>query len=440
MKLELNLDTALPESGAGACHLLARITAPKAPAGAEPAEPPPLELALVLDASGSMSGRPLIAAREAAAGVVAGLRPSDRLTVVSFADDVIVHTQSLAMDGAGREVALLAISRIETRGCTDLSSGWRTACELLLPEPGDDLARRRVAVLLSDGHANQGILEPLALTELARTYAAKGVVTSAVGLGDGYSIAQLAALVEGSGGRLHDAEDPSEMVEVLLGEVGGLSDVVAERAELLVSLSASAEVRELSSGGGSFGGGLSSAGELRLPIGFLRAGVTRTLALGIDVPASLVTLHVEARLIWYAPGASEPCRSESVSVEAKRVPSELDAQEREQRLRPSLRDAQDVLTAWEAGLVRRVTDLNRDGDYDALQRLSEEELPRILPYASHHPETQLHSERTLQLFSRAQRPIAERSRKVMADLSRKLAHAEEAYFSSSKGEWEDQLD
>jgi hypothetical protein len=28
----------------------------------------------------------------------------------------------------------------------------------------------------------------------------------------------------------------------------------------------------------------------------------------------------------------------------------------------------------------------------------------------------------------------------MADLSRKLAHAEEAYFSSSKGEWEDQLD
>ncbi len=48
--------------------------------------------------------------------------------MVSFAAEVIVYADAVVVDDAGRAEALLAIDKLVTRGCTDLSSGWLAGC------------------------------------------------------------------------------------------------------------------------------------------------------------------------------------------------------------------------------------------------------------------------------------------------------------------------
>ena len=161
--LDLNLrfdQPDLPTDGDYRRHLLARITPPEQ----EPSDDaPPLDLALVLDASGSMHGEPIDAAKQAAAMLADELDPSTRLTLVSFADDVVIHADRVPLDEGGR-----AVASVHCRGTTDLHGGWRTGCTLLADVEDDLSARQRQVVVLSDGCANRGVVEPEQLALEAR--------------------------------------------------------------------------------------------------------------------------------------------------------------------------------------------------------------------------------------------------------------------------------
>ena len=85
---------------------------------------PPINVALVLDRSGSMSGAPLAAARAAAERFAAFLSPADRLAVVTFDDEVDVV---FGPAPGGDPAALDAIARVVAGGSTNLSGGWLRA-------------------------------------------------------------------------------------------------------------------------------------------------------------------------------------------------------------------------------------------------------------------------------------------------------------------------
>ncbi|MCU4185358.1 VWA domain-containing protein [Acidiferrimicrobium sp. IK] len=105
---------------------------------------------LLVDASGSVTGRPLATAVVTAAAVAARLGPEDQLAVVAFWSRPVVLRPMTA-----REPASDVLDRLfDLRGgdTTNLAAGLRAA----LRQAGTARAARREILVLTDGRANEG--------------------------------------------------------------------------------------------------------------------------------------------------------------------------------------------------------------------------------------------------------------------------------------------
>jgi len=391
-------------------HLIVSI---KAPSAAREEGRPPLDLALVIDTSGSMHGQPLAYAKRAAAGVVECLQAEDRLTLVTFGWDVRVLFSDLSMDGSNKAHALGTIGLLGIGGSTYLSGGWLAAGASLAESAGQAPGRHRQIILLSDGFANVGVVEPDLLASGARSLLDRGVSTSCVGVGDGYSTVQLDAIADFGGGRVHDAELPEEIVEVVSGELGGLSEVTVQAAELELVMPDGVTGRDLS------GGPTTREGDtLVCHIGAIRGGAERNLVLRLDLsgPATLSEdLTIAGQLRWTEPGSKER-KSEALSLTLDRAVG-CPAPVTQSNLRA-------VVSAWQAGLTRLITNLNREGRFDEILQLRFTELRWLEAYTEGHPELRLALRRMHQLLQRASSPMEERSRKDMHMMMKKGIRAE----------------
>ena len=219
------------EAGRSVRHLVANLSAQDL-ADTHKAERLPLNVALVIDASGSMARGRLDAAKQAALGFVERLSETDRLTLVSFASDIKVHLDTVPATKDNLKRIRSEISALETRGMTCLSGGWFAGVECTSRLAEEDSSMTPRVIILSDGHANEGITNPTALAEHARELRLRGVLTSTLGIGDGYDESLLRSIAENGGGRLHDAELISEISSVLLGELDDIYSTIVENAKI----------------------------------------------------------------------------------------------------------------------------------------------------------------------------------------------------------------
>ena len=127
----------------------------------------PLNVTLVLDASGSMSdGNRVDIAREAAESIRRSLRDEDRIAVVHFTDEVI-HNLTVEHDSPGSKAVKRSINKLEPHGSTNVQAGLNLGVQL-----ADEVRRERpdalnYIVLMSDGVANVDATDPFAILESA---------------------------------------------------------------------------------------------------------------------------------------------------------------------------------------------------------------------------------------------------------------------------------
>jgi Ca-activated chloride channel family protein len=239
---------AVPQPALGGWVVRALLTltgeAPPALPGARPAVP--LNVALVLDRSGSMAGEPLEAARGAAAGLVRRLRPTDVVSVVAY--DHEVQTLAEPATGAAQATLARAIEAIEARGSTNLSGGWLRGRDLVdaargtldaarAPHPGVDGATGPAGltdhdgassagshriVLLTDGLANAGITDPATLLRLCALARAAGVTTTRR-FGPDYDEHLLRGMADAGGGNSYYVERSTRRRRLRRGGRGLLS-------------------------------------------------------------------------------------------------------------------------------------------------------------------------------------------------------------------------
>lgn len=167
-----------------------------------------MDIALILDSSGSMQSNDPQRLRISAAKVFADtMLNGDQAAVVGFdtASYVAFPLQKLGPDRAPVRAAIESIG--ESGGSTNIVAGLNTAFNELSgsAEPGP-----KAAVLLTDGEHNQGDWDEGSYTQ----YATEGWPVFTVGLGSGINETALRDIASATGGQYYALTDPNQLVQL----------------------------------------------------------------------------------------------------------------------------------------------------------------------------------------------------------------------------------
>ncbi len=197
-----------------------RIDARTLPTCADAGDVSPVQAALVIDQSGSMSGAPLSEARNAASDFVDLMdlqRDRDAVAVISFSDQAYLR-QKFTYD---RGDAISAIQDIRELGGTDIVAGLMAATQEIARQ-SVTTDTRQVIILLSDGNNNDG---PAPVIAAADTAKAQGIwlFTIALGGADTATLSQIASSPEA----YYETADPTALMGIYSDIAAGIVGTVA---------------------------------------------------------------------------------------------------------------------------------------------------------------------------------------------------------------------
>ncbi len=270
----------------------------------------PVNLAIVLDRSGSMRGAKIEHARRAAIEAVRRLRPDDIVSLVVY--DSQIETVIPAQPARNIEWMEEQIRRIQPRGMTALFGGVsQGAAELRKHLDGRHTHRM---ILLSDGIANVGPSQPADLGRLGASLLKEGIQVSTVGIGLDYNDALMAELARQSGGNTHFVEDSKDLPRILAAELGEAQQLVARRTTLEIELPAGVELVRIIGRDGRV-----SARKATVPLHHLSSGQSRYALVEIRVPAQAPDAALElarARVSYKDPASGRLVVTDEQTVSA----------------------------------------------------------------------------------------------------------------------------
>jgi Ca-activated chloride channel family protein len=223
----------------GDTYLFASVAGADAPQAA-----PPLNLAIVVDKSGSMKGERIARAIDAGVGIVERMRDGDTITVVDFDTSAEVVVAPTRLTGGNRASVETAIRGIRLGGDTCISCGLETAAAQLrsVPIAGDHVTR---IMLLSDGATNHGVTDMTGLRGIAGRMRDRGCAITTIGVDVDFDEKVMAALATESNGRHYFVASASGLPSIFAQEFDSLVASVAQDTDMIVDLAPGVEVDQV---------------------------------------------------------------------------------------------------------------------------------------------------------------------------------------------------
>jgi hypothetical protein len=203
---------------------------------------PPLNVALVLDRSGSMHGDPFRNMLQAAAAFAGQLRDGDRLSLVAFSDSVYLAVPPVVIDASTRAAALAAIDALADGGGTNFSGGLYAGLAQVFGtfQPW----QINQVVLFSDGQPNIGVTSAGELTRIAGRAAEHGVAVTTIGFGMEHDELLMQGIADASGGNYYYVDNAGDMSRIFQQEAGAILRSAARSTDLDLALPAGLELEE----------------------------------------------------------------------------------------------------------------------------------------------------------------------------------------------------
>lgn len=384
-------------------HVLVELTAPPAPAGHERQ---PLHVAVVLDRSGSMGGGRLEAAKASTLYLASQLQAEDRFAVIAY-DHVVELTSPL--QPVHLPALTSALHQVEPRGMTNLSGGWLKGLEQL-EQDGPWLRR---VLLLSDGHANAGLTDPVALTSVARTSRELGVSTSTVGFGEDFDEGLMTALADHGGGTGSFAETPDDAAAIFAEEFEDLATLVAQNVSVEVRPTGAVQLVEVLNSFPS----TAVDGGVQVQVGDAYADRTLRVVLKLHVP-SLPALGLaqigEVKLRWVSVGEQLAQHTVTQPLTVNAVHGDEAAEQL-----PDATVTEEVVVLLAGRATEQARLLADAGDLDAAREVLDASLRHLRQVAPGHPAAQ-------RLVVSAER--MERTSRSLADATYDRSDAKRLYY------------
>jgi Ca-activated chloride channel family protein len=193
----------------------------------------PLNIALVIDRSGSMTGAKLDYVKKAADFLIDKLNDKDILSIVVYESQVGVLQKSVPV--TDKKYLHDVIASIETAGGTNLGGGMIEGFNQVKNTYKSGYVNR--VLLLSDGLANEGISDPIVLQNTAKKwFNGESISISTFGVGNDYNENLMTGLAENGGGNYYYIKEPTQIPTLFEKEINGLLSLVAKQATLKFTL------------------------------------------------------------------------------------------------------------------------------------------------------------------------------------------------------------
>jgi Ca-activated chloride channel family protein len=254
----------------------------KAPADKAATQAAPVDLAIVIDRSGSMRGKRIRNAIDAARGMVGRLRDGDRVSVVTYNTTAQTLVPPTTLSSASRQNIISQLGGITAAGDTCISCAIDAGMTLLRSSSqsfGQVDNRVKRMLLLSDGQATAGVRDVNGFTQLAARARDMGCSISSVGVDVDYNQRIMSTIAAQSNGRHYFVENATSLGTIFDQELSSLVRTVATNAEMRVALAPGVQVLEV------FDRAFRREGNtLVVPMGMFTASDEKTVLVKVRVP------------------------------------------------------------------------------------------------------------------------------------------------------------
>ncbi|MFA5904570.1 MAG: VWA domain-containing protein [Desulfobacula sp.] len=193
---------------------------------------PPVNISLVLDRSGSMSGTKLEQAKAAAIEALSRLGKNDVFSLVTYDDNARTIIPAQHPDDVNRIAR--TIRQIRTGGSTALFNGVSLGAAEIRKNIEKDYVHR--ILLLSDGIANVGPSLPEDLGRLGAALIKEKISVTTIGVGVDYNEDLMTRLSQKSDGNTYFVESGNDLSRIFASELGDVLNVVARQVKIIITL------------------------------------------------------------------------------------------------------------------------------------------------------------------------------------------------------------